>query len=174
MLSIRSPRRGCRPKSSHVSTLMNSEPRYICSSLIMDEQRGGGQCLFLILASSNASLTGHSFDWERQKWIEKADLMHDAGLVLSLDHIQIRLDQHRQEGAELQVILASGSTTGDVCLWDLTRTDCEGLSRATAADSTPTIDPVYVIEKLHQSGVNCLSVKYSPDRSEVISIQPPN
>eukprot|EP00210_Caulerpa_lentillifera_P001343 g1292.t1 len=141
VVSVKPPERGgLRPSSTHVQTPLKSDLRFIAMSLIPQEV---SLDLYLILSSSNASLTLHSFHQESKTWTQMTSLKYHKSPVLSLDHIKTNAPDRESE-----ILVVSGSTDGTVCLWNLPH----------SLHLMHELKPICVHPQLHQSGVNVVKL----------------
>ena len=145
--------------------------------------------LHLVVASSAATLTLFLFDWDRRLWIKKANLVDLTNPIISVDHATLDPkpainDAHQATGVYLtlktrgdrvsfvvvddsrllHVIVAGGSTNGDVHLWDVAFLFNDGSSSDAKSDSMQSLSPIVSFENRHQLGVNSLSLILSSQK----------
>jgi hypothetical protein len=151
LLSTRMPPGKARPKANLTGrSEQDAERRYM--ALCIAQQQPGAA--YVAASSSDAGLRLLRLDLQACSWATAAELSHHRSPVLCLASVALPPPGAGQQA----VLLASGATDGSVALWRLD----PALGGAGAQGGGLELRPLCVLQGLHQSGVNDLSLALLP------------
>ncbi|GMH35527.1 hypothetical protein BSKO_03395 [Bryopsis sp. KO-2023] len=150
-------REGLRPKANRRCLMAGAQSRLLGVSIVHVSHCDAASSVttnalsdltaVVVLSSSDGFLRMMALVDNPPSWKVVADMIHHQQPVLSLDHVK-----HRGSW------IFTGATDGSIGIWEV-----EDVIHRFAANwrngwNSASLEPVCVLEKVHQSGVNCMSV----------------